>query len=117
MSNPKRKKKGLVEDIDLDRISFVPIDKAIEYLCELRDNTNLTAQLDIEVQEDYYDSYSVVGKLYWNRMETDEEYEKRCKEHHNRSAAARKVKAAQKIQKEKDERAKLAELKAKYENE
>ena len=114
MSNPKRKEISLREKLDLDRLCYVSIDNAIDYLCELRDKSNSEAIIDLEADESY-GSFYVTGELSWRRMETDEEYEKRCKEHHKRVAAARKGAKVKKERLEKEERELLAKLKKKYE--
>ena len=114
MSNPKRKMISLREKLDLDKLCYVSIDTAIDYLCELRDKTNHDAVIDLEADESY-GSFYVTGELSWQRLENDEEYAKRCKDHHRRAAAARKAAKKRKATQEKEELEMLAKLKAKYE--
>ena len=115
MSNPKRKELRLVEPVDRWKIDGNNLDDIIAYLSDLRDRTDGQGRLDFDV-EDNWGSYSVNMELWWSRMQTDEEYEAACKEHHKRAAAARRAAATKKREAEKEERALLEKLKAKYES-
>jgi len=115
MSNPKRKELCLTQDVDSYMFSYVTLDETIAYLMELREQTNGEARLDFEVTQSYCDDYSIRCELTHRRMETDEEYKKRCAEHHKRAAAARKAAKTKKAKQEQEERDTLAKLKAKYE--
>lgn len=114
MSNPKRKELCLTHKLDSDKFCYTSLDDLIAYLTELRANTNGEAQLDLEVHETYYNDYRIEAKLIHRRMETDEEYTKRCKDHHKRAAAARKAAKTRKVKQEREEREMLKKLQEKY---
>ena len=89
MSNQKRKDVNLTKH--LERYSLEgTLDNVIAYLTSLREETNGDAYLDISTYECYGDM-EIEVELRWNRPETDDEYEKRCKAHHKRAAAAKKA--------------------------
>ncbi len=91
------------------------LDHAIDLLTNLRKEVGGDAFLSINSYKSYDGYINTTIDVVWRRPETDQEYEKRCRSHYKRSAAARKAHAAQKEKKEKEERELFLKLKAKYE--
>lgn len=114
MAKLKRKELYLTEKIDMSRFEYISLNEVIANLQELRNKTGGDARLEFEALTTYYDDTYIEASVSWYRMETDEEYEKRCKEHHKRSASARKAAKARKEKEELEERALYEKLKKKY---
>lgn len=89
------------------------VDKLIERLVDLRKRYG--ENLVIDVDHGYYDDdYSI--NVYWNREETDEEFEKRKKKERRLAETRRKNREKDKALKEKQEREEYERLKEKFEN-
>lgn len=116
MSNPKRKEIQLSKSIDRYQLDGPTLNEMICLLENLREETNGDARFDISIGTTYYDDDYMEITLHWSRMETDEEYETRCKQHHKRAAAARKAAQKRKEKQEKEERELYKKLKEKFES-
>jgi len=112
----KLKRKTIHVSRTLDEYSLEgKLDDVIEYLTQLRKETNGTACVDITTRE-YYGDTEVEIELHWTRPETDEDYDLRVQRSNRAKIAAGRASKKKKIQKEKDEREMLAKLKAKYDS-
>ena len=75
-------KKTITKDIialDLDHMS---LDRAIDYLKELKERYENSPWMDLEIYEDYCYEGGYVLQLQGKRLETDAEYENRLKYEH-----------------------------------